>query len=297
MFIRKKIGSGIVDYVVPTAVIGLVVGLGLFALKDSGNLLNFLSATSSMEVDNGSGVIGQVREDSKLIADKPVPDKEVSDTDTKSDPDTEVICKGDKCLVDVGGYVLEGIPENFADYIESSGSSGGTAVLANIIEQISEKSDLSESEKNRIKQLANLGHTIADREKKLEVIAQKYLKGTQCPEDDIYMGELAWYKDDSYTKQFENLLEEISSDLDNNPSPENVAIKEQLNVLGKEVHSMAKEFHESAQKLTAAGTTGMSDALTSASDVLEPNTGNRTDLDSALICISGKGEDYGLKCN
>ncbi|MEW5819913.1 MAG: hypothetical protein AB1782_06950 [Cyanobacteriota bacterium] len=73
-------------------------------------------------------------------------------------------CDGNICNIDFGEFVLSSVPQDFGEYVETNGNSGGTDSLLAIIEQIADqleaKGDTAGAEDYR--DLANLGHFIAD---------------------------------------------------------------------------------------------------------------------------------------
>lgn len=48
---RSKIGSALLDYIIPTAIVGLALGLALYYIWDSGNLQKFIEASMNANVD------------------------------------------------------------------------------------------------------------------------------------------------------------------------------------------------------------------------------------------------------
>lgn len=72
-------------------------------------------------------------------------------------------CSGDVCSIDYGDFVLNGVPDNFGDFVESSGTSGGTDKLLTLFEQIADQlekaGDIDGAKDYR--DLANLGHYLA----------------------------------------------------------------------------------------------------------------------------------------
>jgi hypothetical protein len=48
---RKNLGADLVEYVIPIAVLGLLIGLGLYNLVDSGNLQSFIEGSTGGNVD------------------------------------------------------------------------------------------------------------------------------------------------------------------------------------------------------------------------------------------------------
>lgn len=82
-------------------------------------------------------------------------------------------CDNGQCNIDFGEYLLSGIPENFTDFIQEKGTSNSTDKIASIFNQIAdqlqEKGDTKGSQEYR--DLANLGHFIAQLQRKVEETA------------------------------------------------------------------------------------------------------------------------------
>jgi hypothetical protein len=72
-------------------------------------------------------------------------------------------CSGGSCDLDFGDYILTGIPEDFNQYIQDHGTSGGSDIISDtfnaIALQLEQQGDIEGSEE--YKKLANLGHFIA----------------------------------------------------------------------------------------------------------------------------------------
>lgn len=89
-------------------------------------------------------------------------------------------CVDNTCSIDFGTYVLNGIPDNFNEIIETSGASGGTEELIGLLKQLAEQLDdpatpLDEGKDYR--DMANLGHLIARMQESFETAA------TNCSTD------------------------------------------------------------------------------------------------------------------
>lgn len=81
-------------------------------------------------------------------------------------------CVGDRCVVDFGSVVLNNIPHDFSEIIETSGASGGTEVVLGLVEQVAEQlKDNPDVTKNQLEQIKNLityGNDIKELEKLFE---------------------------------------------------------------------------------------------------------------------------------
>ena len=87
---------------------------------------------------------------------------------TSDSPVTE--CNSSSCNIDFGEFVLQGIPSDLSQLIETSGTSAGQKELLSLIEQIAQQLE-EDGEKDGAQQyrdLANLGHFLAQIESEIE---------------------------------------------------------------------------------------------------------------------------------
>lgn len=83
-------------------------------------------------------------------------------------------CNSGTCDIDYGEFMLTGVPDNFGEFVQSSGSSGGTDSLSSLIEQIAdqleEKGDTEQAKE--LKDIANLGHFFSNMQEEIETLAK-----------------------------------------------------------------------------------------------------------------------------
>lgn len=97
-------------------------------------------------------------------------------------------CSAGTCGIDFGDFVLNGIPENFGDFVQTSGTSGGADQLADIFAQLAEQMQTSDPEGyEEYMRLANLVHIQADIVKQVENKAK-----TNPTNDELY--DFYWNK-------------------------------------------------------------------------------------------------------
>ncbi|MGD9581906.1 MAG: hypothetical protein AB7V50_11080 [Vampirovibrionia bacterium] len=160
---RKHKGSAQMDYILPTAIVGIVLGLAMFQMVSSGNFIKFIA--NSLNLDEKQI---QTTTTQETTTSKPTTLAGGSFGGTPSNPIEA--CKDGECSIDYGSFVLSGIPENFQDFVEAQGSSGGTEKLVAMLYQIAEQleEEGKNSEADEIKKLANLAHNMAAVEKLFE---------------------------------------------------------------------------------------------------------------------------------
>lgn len=75
-------------------------------------------------------------------------------------------CTGSTCTVDYGDFILSGIPENYEEFVEAQGTSGGTDKLVFIINQMADQleEDGKPAEAQELRNFANLLAFMSDME-------------------------------------------------------------------------------------------------------------------------------------
>ncbi|MGD9581889.1 MAG: hypothetical protein AB7V50_10990 [Vampirovibrionia bacterium] len=203
MINRKNIGSALVDYMVPTAVIGLVLGMGLYYLVSEDKILNFSAASAKMDIKAG---------DQMAIVGNKVSTNDMWDNfsagsfdGTEENPVSN--CQSGTCIIDYGDFILNGIPEDFNEYVQANGTSGGTDKLVSILNQMADQLEQKgkTSEADELRDLANLGAFIADTQENAENDANT-CKNTTSTSDERAM-----------------CLESAMLDLNGIPLPDNIS--------------------------------------------------------------------------
>lgn len=180
---RKKQGSALVDYVIPTAVVGLVAGLGLFNLSQNGDILNFTAASGNMNIqaDANQAIVGKDTALNQELYSK----LEGGSLDGTPDAPAQ-LCEDGSCIIDFGTFSLSNVPENFNEIVETTGASGGTEKIYEMLEEIANQLENTPNDAvaDDIRILANLGHNMALIEKVFED------KVTACGTDSICVQNL-----------------------------------------------------------------------------------------------------------
>ena len=267
-------------------------------------------------------------------------------------------CEDGSCTIDYGDFVLTGIPDDFSGFIETHGTSGGTETLVALLDQMAEqmKDNVPPEDYQTYKELANLGHILADFEASLEDTAKNCANYKVFP-DECMQDKIGWGT--KYTlnspllKQFSNLSNELNYsgytfnvgyamnqyindpetfgyEKDNqlafaivdkyklimnsdNVSEKQKAVTQELywqignlsTKLGKACYDSISDFEgevNTSGSLYADPITGefsdndktITHDVTAIYDV---DTSKITDIDSALICVTGKHLDSGQQCH
>lgn len=183
---RKYKGSALLDYVLPLALVGIVVGLGIYYGSSNGLLGNFIASSTGQKSDTSSGkiVVGEKPADPSTLL------SNVSNAGSKGTPDAPTVnCSNGSCIINYGSFVLEGIPADFNEFVQTNGTSGATDKLSSILEQIALQlnNDGYDSDiVNTIMKLANNGHTMASIEKTFEQEFKNCGTDAQCIYDLMY---------------------------------------------------------------------------------------------------------------
>lgn len=291
MYYSSK-GANLIEYVIPLALVGVVVGLGMFYLFSSGTLANFLKGSMGAH-DNGE----------KVVLDKNVNETTIISEQQKaytgsggSEKDPQAKCSGNSCSIDFGSYTLSGIPADFTEYIESAATSGGTKKLAELLKQIADNANIDEESKNLIKQLAEKGHGLATIEENAESEAHYYR--------DFPDGVPASFENYAekllhgiVRKDFDSLYSQIVNNLKSSTDEDKVVALSVVQLLGTEIKNLANSM-EQTLNLVDSQSGASSSAEVFENIVMPPlSTYNETtDLHSGIICLKGRGSDTGKKC-
>lgn len=258
------------------------------------------------------------------------------ETDTTSEASLDkpkINCDKDSCIIDYGEYVLKGIPNNFKEYVQSSGTSGGTEYLATLIEQIAETVDLEEGTKNLIFQLANNGHSIATAERSLDSLVSTELNTANMKKDNVTWDNfVASHVEQSDVllgkrEDFDKTLELVQAMLEENSDPESKNALVMINVLSENIQTIAESTQVNTVKFSSSYVESDTDLNTLVENGYitekqaelykeDQDTTNQlikdytlkeystfvsdsseiTDIDSGIICGTGNGKDNGYEC-
>lgn len=166
---RFKNGSALVDYVIPTAVIGAVVGFGLYSLASSGTMSRFLATSLDLNINpkTGAAQISGFNNNS------------ITAGSLGGSPDNPVTkCIANNCSIDFGDFVLNNVPDNFASTVETNGNAGGTEELLSMLEQfvmqMEADPDTTPEEIAALKNLLARGYEVVAIERQFETIYPQY---------------------------------------------------------------------------------------------------------------------------
>lgn len=174
-------GQEAIEFILITA---LVFFGALFAVLIFGEKITifFGSGSSAQKVANNNNVIdpnatSRFQNDFETVLEEPaIAPQDVEEFEIDYDPDAQV--------VNLGQYKLTSLPSNFNEYLQTSGSSGGTesivATLDEIAVQLEAKGEISKSED--IKKLASFGHNLSLLEKTIENTVKACGNNKKCIE-------------------------------------------------------------------------------------------------------------------
>ena len=205
----------------------------------------------------------------------------------------KVQCKNGFCTVDFGDYVLENLPEDFKEYVETSGYSGATNVLATLLDEIADEALTTTTPENAdlIIQLAQEGHILASFERDLEEGAVSLIEDKSLKAQNTFVVPATSLINGKYRNDFEKTLAILRELLESSDKIEDQRLIEMINILSEEILFLADSMASLGK-----GVTGNKFTEEDLERVLHPNASLVTDIDSALICISGNGNDTGIIC-
>jgi hypothetical protein len=167
----KENGNSLNQYVIIIAliVVALIPVFFLLGSTISGHFSYFLEIFSNKQ-DNTT---------SKDLTSNPP-----SDSVNPSNPSDSQLqnCVNGECEITLGDYILTGIPENFNSVVRTSGPSGGTEKISDLIAQIAKQlEDKGKFEEARIiKSLSNSGHNLAILQNELEAMVESCNNDAEC---------------------------------------------------------------------------------------------------------------------
>jgi hypothetical protein len=204
-----------------------------------------------------------------------------------------VKCIENNCAVDFGDFVFNNIPKNYKEFVESSGYSGGTAILASVMEEISNQAAyIADAESlDLIKQLAMTGHQLADIERSVEEAARETIDSGDSKVKNKFIMPSQQLSNGQDRTLFEKTLNNLNEQLDSINDPERAVIKELVNVLAFEIIHYADETAEMTNTLSNNKYT-----IEELEAIIASNASTITHLDSTIICISGDNVDSGEMC-
>lgn len=317
-------GSALVEYIIPTAVIAIVVGLGIFLLMDNNKLLNFITNSNNAKYDSDKLKLssqGKPDAPTKDMVLAPqnysqgLTDWMVAAGQLKGTPDNPANqCVGNSCSLDYGPLVLNGIPANFDSFVETVGTSGGTTKLASLIDEIlAQAKNLDPPmDDDLIRQLSNQGHGLASSQKATEDYVKTLYNTGSAPALINQMMQLQIKQTSALAmnQQIQDTLDKINQKYSNPANQNQSNILNTVNVLGKNILDKNAQYSSMVMSTVGLGIGQASAAMTNpilsisassmvqaqAQSLLHPQFSQGTNVNSSLICATGKYSDDGKTC-
>jgi Flp pilus assembly pilin Flp len=357
----KSKGQNLVEFSIVSAIIVIIAIIALSAL---GNNVFSIFSKSTDKTENYKPFAWDLPDKKSTITTPAIPAGSLGGTETNPVRD----CQGSVCNIDYGTFVLSGIPENFSDFVQSNGTSGGTESIVSLLEQMaSQLEDQDDIEGSQdYKDIANLGHylatvqeTIENKAKQCKTSADSYncfkefinqpvVTGAAPPENIEHLlpefsDTLSYYdftleNNFKYAQQLEyynnQILKHVTITPENNASyailkkldkiknenkytPEMKAVTD---IIYKEMEDLHKMFNASVNAINHTTAEGVpahfshdyleytesgeviekvytSDYIFNGMDpIINPDTSNLTNIDSALLCNIGDNKDNLEQC-
>ena len=152
---------------------------------------------------------------------------------------------------------------------------------------------LTDSNKtNLIIQLAQQGHILADYEEQLELNATDLINDPTLNINNTFITPSKKITEGQYRNNFDKTLTDINELFKEPLTPEEEQLLKIINLLGIEITNLADTMGEMASNIK--GNNFTQEELEA---ILFPKASTLTDLDSAILCINGSGEDVNNICN
>lgn len=222
-------GSGLVDYVIPTAVVGLVLGLGLYYFSQNGSILTNLMASLK-------GYVGS--KDNSMIIVKPQGSSSsiVNPGDLGGDHDNPVkSCNTttNLCDIDYGDFILRGIPNDLNQHVNEVGGSRGGQVLAEMLSQTiayMKETDPTNPDIPYLEEMKKAAYNMTNDMSAIESLIGGYDNAKDyclaAVKEDIYLS-LLYYNPEIETIKFLG-PRALTADLSNFPTGEKITITNDL---------------------------------------------------------------------
>lgn len=206
-------------------------------------------------------------------------------------------CTGSTCTIDFGTFVLNGIKDNYPDFVETAGTAAGSSELIALLEQLADDPALPADLSRMIKELANRGHSLASNQLSVEVM----LDGVSGSDYSTWArdGYRSIENNTAFADQYNLVMQALSNSGD--VDMQNVSAI--VDILSSEIIQMNDNLTAKCTLIDSIvsdlrlgnGTTYNLDNEVYGS--LHPATSTITDVDSAIICETGDGTDPGGQCN
>lgn len=326
--VRDFNGQEAVEFILISVLVffGAIFTITVFGDKLSGFFTSGSSVVSSSKSSKNlltSQSAMTFKPDYETTADIPI--KDTQDLSSDEISNAEIVCTGDDCSLKLGDITLKNLPDNFNEYIKTAGSSGGTKTVSDLLNQYAsglEIKDLPPETIDSVKNLANLGHSMANYQQSIETKIKNCNGNSTCEKSAasnidrsiINVGEAiraSMYDTKTFEKnlsnrvayQFVDEMNKINNDPNLSQSDINV-IKE----LVWDIGVIGEDFQNNAAVITGTKGNAFYDPLTgeeswnevktnATENFLNYGASKITHFDSALICASNKNEDSGTQCH
>lgn len=301
IILKKCSGSAIIEYTIIAALVVMVVISGLGFLGQSVNK-NYNDTTLALKnnVPNSLSKVSTTNKNlNKTVIDRMIIDEAVKNGTLKagqlggtpSSPAAD--CVNGVCSVDFGEYALNNLPENFKEFVDTTGYSGGTIILANRIQELAEQTaDIPEFKNiDFLFQLAQTGHALATTEQGLEASALESLEDPSKVKN-TFVAQATKLTGGQDRAKFDNLLTLINQQFPSPLSSEDQSLINLINYLGGQITSLADQLGT-----TGKGLTGNNLTSEDINAILYPNASVTTHIDSSIICSTTNGTDSGIDCS
>ena len=207
----KHYGNAIAQYAIIIALIAaaLTPVFYVFGNQIFGNFKNQLSVFS----ENNSGITAGNNFNSNTL-ESISPEETVLNVFTPQND-----CTNSSCTINYGPIVLEGVPKDLSEIIETTGTAGGTTELAALLEQIADQVEnmdqVSQEDKTKIDQLASLAYQMALYESSIEKISSQGLTlidNIKASYDEAYYNTLSEEDKATYVSNLVKPLEDFMSE-------------------------------------------------------------------------------------
>lgn len=161
----KHKGNALFQYVIILALVGLALTPVFMSVGEK--IVDILQEYTTVFEANNVAIKGNT---APIVSTIPSQLTITSLTSTNNSIAVNDTCLGGSCTIQFGDMMLQGIPEDFNEFVETAGASGGTDSIASILydigKQLEESGQITQSEE--VKKLASIAHNISVIESEME---------------------------------------------------------------------------------------------------------------------------------
>lgn len=286
---RKISGQSTIEYVVPTIIIGSIIGVAAYNFLTSGNILDFIGASIDWESRSGTEAVMSPYDNKHRLMPGEL---------SGSQGDPKINCEVDNCSVDMGDYIINNVPVDFQDYVQLNKLSDGTKKLSDLLYLLAQTANVDPATKQTMLNLYDKSQNIIDTQLALEEKTQDLIDASYTGPMDPDFENLALELNSGLDKtDFTTLLADLNSALGASVDQDDINTLAMINLLSTELLALNDSMYQQADLTISSGTIDYTNpdfvALKNPPYSFHDPV---LDLDKAIVCNTGDGSETGYTC-